>query len=217
MVLVLGIDEAGRGSAIGPMVICGYAVEETRVGELTSLGVADSKKLTPEQREKIAQLITQVAAGYEVKILQAHEVNASLRKRGSKGLNSLEVNVMTEIINKLKPRKVFIDSPERDIEAFKQKIISKLSRGDVEVICENKADDKYPVVSAASIIAKVTRDREVEKLRTQYGDFGTGYPSDPKTLEFIKTRLMSGTLPPIVREDWKTVVKARQLKLEDFR
>jgi len=217
MALILGIDEAGRGSAIGPMVVCGYAVEEARVGELASLGVADSKKLTPEQREYIAGLITQAAAGYEVRILQAHEVNACLRRMGSKGINTLEAWVMAEIINRLKPRRVFIDSPERDVDTFRRKVISKLSLGEVEVVCENKADEKYPVVSAASIIAKVTRDREVAKLRMEYGDFGTGYPSDPKTLEFIKTQLLAGKLPPIVREGWKTVVKARQLRIEDFR
>ncbi len=217
MGLVLGVDEAGRGSAIGPMVICGYAVEENKLGELVSLGVADSKKLTPERREELAPLITQLAHGYEIKIIPAQEVNASLRSRGSNGLNMLEVKVMTEIINHLKPSVVVIDSPERDTESFRKKILANLFDRQANVICENKADDKYPVVSAASIIAKVTRDREIKRLHEEYGDFGTGYPSDPKTLEFIKKKLRSGSLPPIVREDWRTVVKAKQFTLEDFR
>ena len=215
MRLVLGIDEAGRGSVVGPMVVCGYAVELDREAELASLGVADSKKLTPEQRSALAEQLTKIATHYVVRIIPAKEVNSSLKSRGSKGLNNLELKVMSEIISELRPDKVIVDSPELNVGSFRDKLLRLLDYSP-ELVCENKADDRYPVVSAASIIAKVTRDAEVARLRQSYGDFGSGYPSDPKTLEFIKQRILSGSLPDIVRADWRTVLKAKQLTLWDF-
>lgn len=216
MVLVMGIDEAGRGSVIGPMVLCGYVVEENMLEELVKTGVADSKTLEPEKREEIYRRIIELAYRCEVRIVEAKKVNESLKTRGNKGLNFLEVSIMAEMINSIKPRKVIIDSPERNTEKLESIIRQMLSIEDVEIICENKADHTYPIVSAASIIAKVTRDREIAKLRRIYGDFGSGYPSDPRTIDYIKSSLRRGGLPEIVRADWRTVLKARQLTLEEF-
>jgi len=216
MVLLLGVDEAGRGSVIGPMVICGYAINDESVIELKKIGVADSKKLTPQRRMEIREKLLSLSNSYEVRVITAERVNSHLRKRGREGINMLEADVMAEIINKLRPDVAIIDSPERDTVRFADKLRTMIRGSSPRLICENKADERYPVVSAASIIAKTTRDMEIEKLRREYGDFGSGYPSDPKTLSFIKKTLREKGLPPIVREDWRTIAKARQLTLFDF-
>lgn len=76
----------------------------------------------------------------------------------------------------------------------------------IKLISEHHADRVYPVVSAASIIAKVTRDEAVAVLHQQYGDFGSGYITDPKTLDFLRQwRRTHESYPPIVRVSWKTI------------
>ena len=112
---------------------------------------------------------------------------------------------MASIINKLKPDKVFIDAIQSNIHGFVMNLNHRLSHQCV-IIAENRADDKFPVVSAASIVAKVTRDRIINELKTRYGDFGSGYPSDPKTKEWLKTFYKKrGGFPSIVRKSWFTV------------
>jgi len=125
-------------------------------------------------------------------------------------LNWLEAQAMAKVIELLKPDIAYVDASDVLEERFKKQILEFLPFK-VEIVSEHKADRKYPVVSAASIIAKVERDREIAELKARYGDFGCGYPTDPKTLEFLH-RLLENfkEYPEFVRKSWKPAKRIRQ-------
>lgn len=214
--LVCGIDEAGRGSVIGPMVIAGILIEGDRTSELIKLGVRDSKEVSPEERERLYEEILKLAKRCKIVILTAKEVDSETRKNKMEGINNLEARKFAEIIDELKPDVVYIDSPSRDSEKLKS-LISKMIKHRCHFILEHKADKNYPATSAASIIAKVTRDREINKLKDKFGDFGSGYPHDPKTRRFIREVLASGSVTrEVIRCSWQTIDKVMQTRLEEY-
>ncbi len=211
--MLLGIDEAGRGAVIGPMVIAGVLVESD--DKLKEIGVKDSKALTPEQREELYRELVKIVEDYAVLKVPACEID-ELRKRYS--LNFIEAVKMAEIINALKPKRVFLDCPQVNTARFVALLKPMLSCT-CEIVAENFADIKYPVVAAASIIAKVERDREIEKLKEEFNfDFGVGYPHDSRTIAFLQEH--AENFPPCVRKSWLTVMeienRKKQRRLEDF-
>ncbi len=213
---VCGIDEAGRGAVVGPMVVAGVLVDGDKVGELIEVGVKDSKKLSPGVRAELSKLIREIAEKVEVMVLNASTVDKSTRKSGARGLNELEAEIFAELIDRLKPDAAYIDLPSTKYEEFRR-LIEELAEHRCAIVLEHKADEKYPVVSAASIIAKYERDRLIEKLKAELGDFGSGYPSDPKTRSFLLDRLKRGKIEDShIRSSWKTLSKVAQLKLDDF-
>jgi len=213
---VCGIDEAGRGSVIGPMVIAGILIDEDRVGGLVKLGVRDSKEISPEERERLYEEILKLAIRCKIVILTAKEVDSETRKNKMEGINKLEAKNFVEIIDELKPDIAYIDSPFRDSEKLKS-LISKMLKHECHLVLEHKADKNYPVASAASIIAKVTRDREISKLKDRFGDFGSGYPHDPKTRRFVREVLASGSIArEFIRCSWETIDKVMQTRLEEY-
>lgn len=201
-----GVDEAGRGSVIGPMVIA-CVVLSSNSAKLLSGVARDSKKLSPRTREKIYRLILEVADEVRFRMVEPPEIDAAV---AVKGLNRLEARVTAELLNQLTSNVelVFVDSPDPRPDRYAALIKSLLVRRDVNVVAVNNAELLYPHVAAASIVAKVERDRLVAKLRDVYGDFGSGYPSDPKTIEFLRKLAESRVkYPPIVRRSWRTLLK----------
>lgn len=201
--LICGIDEAGRGPVIGPMVVAGVAVEnEEELKKLTALGVKDSKKHSPGRREKLASEIKKFALS-EIVILSNYEIDMEME---SKTITEIEVDAFAEVIRKIKPDIVYVDAADVSEERFKNSILSKLGF-QVEIISKHKADVIYPIVSAASIIAKVTRDSEIKRIQSEIGEeIGSGYPSDKRTIDFIERWIKTkNTLPPYVRKSWKTI------------
>jgi ribonuclease HII len=208
--LVAGVDDAGRGSVIGPLVIAGILIEEGDIPKLVQLGVKDSKLLSPSRRETLATEIKRIARKHAVVKLSPAEIDMIV-KRGRKlfRLNRLEAQAMAKVIELLKPDIAYVDASDVLEERFKQHILECLPFK-VEIVSEHKADRKYPVVSAASIIAKVERDREIAELKAKYGDFGCGYPTDPKTLEFLRRCLENfKEYPEFVRKSWKPAKKIK--------
>lgn len=203
--LICGIDEAGRGPVIGPLVVAGIVVDEDGLQRLIQLGVRDSKLLSPRRRGELAEQILNIARNYSIVRVQPSEIDAVVeRGRRLNRLNRLEARVMARIISELRPDVVYIDASDVSPERFKQHILEELPFK-IEVISEHKADRRYPVVSAASIVAKVMRDRDIEDLRRRYGDFGSGYPSDPRTINFLRSWAEKhNSLPDFVRKSWKT-------------
>lgn len=199
-----GIDEAGKGCVIGPLVVVGVACDCEEY--LRSIGVRDSKKLSEKRREEIAEKIREVAIVEIIKI-SAEKLNELME---SKNLNEILRDAYAEIILKLKPSIVYLDSP--DVRPERLASYLKKVTG-VEVIAEHKADTRYPLTSSASIIAKVEREKEIERLKKEFGDFGSGYASDPRTIEYLK-RLKE--MPPFVRKRWKTLKRLSQLQLSEF-
>lgn len=206
--LVAGIDEAGRGPVIGPMVIVGVLIEKERVHVLSELGVKDSKKLSPMRREKLFPEILREVRAHRIEVVDARAIDIQRRR---KSLNTIEVEAMAKIISELKPDQVQVGSIEIRTDRFREKLLQRVKSPNI--VSVHHAEDLYPAVAAASIIAKVTRDRIIAELRKKYGDFGSGYPSDPKTVEFLKGVVKSGEVPEIVRKTWETFQKILSFSL----
>jgi len=218
MALVAGIEEAGRGPVIGPMVMCGVLVEEKDEPKLKSIGAKDSKLLTPKTRELLYEQIISMVKQVELIIVSAQEIDNALNDPNL-NLNKLEALTSAKIINKLNPSKVLVDCPSNNTRAYAAELRSYLENKKITIVAEHKADVKYTVVSAASIIAKVTRDREIEKIKKEIGiDFGSGYPSDEKTQMFLKKNW--DKYPKIFRKTWASYKKfisgKKQKKLGEF-
>jgi ribonuclease HII len=194
-----GIDEAGRGPVIGPLVVCGVAVDSDEV--LREIGVKDSKKLTPRKREELEPKILAAAKVQFIEI-PAEEIDAV---RSMMTMNELEARVFASIIERLEPEHAYLDAADANEEEFGRMVQAQLRRK-VNIISKHKADDTYPVVSAASIIAKVNRDRCVRNIEKEIGQaIGSGYTSDPKTVSFLKSWISENkALPPHCRKSWYT-------------
>lgn len=175
-----------RGPVIGPLVICGVLANEEQEQKLVDLGVKDSKMLSPVQRERMFDKIKDIVEKYEIVVIEPAEIDAAVGKGKEVNLNWLEADKSAEIINKLKPLRAILDCPSNKTEKYADYIKKKLKQK-VDLIAEHKADQTYPIVSAASILAKVTRDDLIQELKKKYKvEFGSGYPSDPLTQIFIK-------------------------------
>ncbi len=214
-----GLDEAGRGPVIGPMVVAGVVLSRKAARELKSLGVKDSKLLTPERREGLAPLIRDMADAYAIRVVEPRRIDDVVSHNG---LNLLEAEVMADIIKELSPSLVIVDAPGRNTRKFREILKSHLGEMKVKIRAENKADRKFVHVAAASILAKVERDRRIAELREIAGlDFGSGYPSDPKTREFLLKVLDGLSFPKEqVRWRWATLQnlleEKRRVKITDF-
>ena len=130
---------------------------------------------------------------------------------------------IAQMITELKnmPSKILVDAADSVAENYTQRIIECITRGNEEfrlpeIISEHKADDKYVEVGAASILAKVMRDREIEKLKEIYGEIGSGYPADELTKKFIQKASRENNFPECVRLSWNTVSKSKQTSLFEF-
>ena len=197
---VCGVDEAGRGSLIGPLVIAEVSIKKTKIRQLSSMGIKDSKKLTPLQREKLYKKIIKFVDDYYVAKINPSTIDKSVFKHE---LNNLEAKYMAKVISKLNPNISYVDSCDVNPSRF-GKTISKLSKKN-KIKSYHHADSRFVIVSAASIIAKVNRDREIKKIRKNH-DVGSGYPSDVKTQRFVKKYISTrNEIPSFVRSSWKPV------------
>jgi ribonuclease HII len=217
MALICGVEEAGRGPVIGPMVMAGVVMDEKDLPKLDAIGVKDSKLLSPLQRESMFEKIKDAVKAYEIVIIPASKIDEILNS-DDMNLNWLEAKTSSDIINKLMPDKAILDCPSNNLNAYSNYVKKNLSKS-VEIISEHKADLNYKIVGAASVLAKVTRDREIEKLKQKLNvNFGSGYPSDPYTVDFLKRNW--NKYPEIFRKTWasyKRIVDANmQKKLGNF-
>lgn len=200
----LGIDEAGRGCVLGPLVFGALLVDEAREPELRALGARDSKRLSRKRRLALREPLAEVALGWGVLEIQPEEID-----RRSLGLLGKEAIV--SLVERFRPDVVVLDAPvpPRGIRAFRDDVAARLlARGlTVEIVAENKADDTYPCCSAASIFAKTLRDERLAELEGRAGaPIGSGYPSDPVTRAWLEqVHRDTGGFPDFVRTKWETV------------
>jgi len=209
---VAGVDDAGRGPIIGPLVVAGVLLDEKDLPKLMDLGVRDSKRLSPDRREELAAEIKHLALKCHVEMLPPAEIDRVV-ETGKKlhKLNRLEAQTMAKVITILRPDVTYVDASDVFADRFKQHIAENLTFK-VQIISEHKADAKYPIVSAASIIAKVERDGALSALQERYGNMGCGYPTDPNTIKFLERWIRTfGSYPDFVRKSWKP---AKRLKKE---
>lgn len=220
MAKILGIDEAGRGPVIGSMFVGGFLIEEEDIPEIEELGVKDSKKLSDKKRESIRDRLENHGKAL-VKEIEAGEID-ELRRVMS--LNEIEIKAFTDVIGRTDADKVIVDLPEPNADRFINKLKDQLPArfSDVEFVAEHGADDTYPVVSAASIVAKSARESHVDELKKKYGyDFASGYPHDEPTISFLEKYVEEkGELPKETRKSWSTAERilkeASQKGLGDF-
>ncbi len=201
---IIGVDEAGRGPVVGPLVICGLMVEDDDV--LRELRVRDSKKVAPKKRTELADKLRKVAR-YEYAIMDAADIDV-LRQRYT--LNVIEAKLFASVIEKLGPCSMaYLDAADSNEEGFGKQVLREMGESGkgIQVTSKHGADDIYPVVSAASILAKTKRDNMVRDIEKELGQpIGSGYPSDPVTIKFLKAWYTEhGEMPPHTRMSWKTV------------
>ncbi|MFH1134170.1 MAG: ribonuclease HII [Nanoarchaeota archaeon] len=211
--LICGIDEAGRGPVLGPMVMAGVAIEEKDNYTLVQLGVKDSKQLTPRRRKALAKKIREMAR-WKLVVISPQEIDEAVRSKTS-NLNWLEATTMARILHELKPDKAWIDCPSVNINAFQARLEKELGGQEVELVLEHKADANFPIVGAASIIAKVARDQEIDRIEQRIGlPIGSGYPADPVTVKFLTEH--GKDFPDVFRKSWKPWKAQAQSRLLDF-
>jgi ribonuclease HII len=208
--LVAGVDEAGRGCVIGPLVVAGVAIKTENLPMLTALGVKDSKLLTAKKREALYPEIIKLTESHHIIKVPPEQIDKvvdSARKLHK--LNRLEAQTMAKIIEALNPDEAYVDAADVMEQRFGNHI-SECLTVKTKIVSQHKADRIFPVVSAASVIAKVERDREIEILKVTYGDFGSGYLTDDKTMVFLRRLLEeNGDYPSCVRQSWKPAKKVK--------
>jgi len=208
MELNLGIDDAGRGPVIGPMILAGCLLDEKAEKELKKLGVADSKTLTQKRREFLEEKIKQKAETFEIIII--HPIEIDTKHTNGLKLNEQEAMACAKIINRINKGytkiKVVIDCPSVSIAKWQDYLKTKIKNlSNLEISCEHKADKNHISVSAASILAKCVREKEIAKLKSIYGDeIGSGYTSDPLTQKFLAKHAQKHQDKEIFRKTWIT-------------
>ncbi len=221
--LTLGIDDAGRGPLIGPMILAGVLIDKNGEAVLKKNNVKDSKIVSHPIRIKLAEIIKETTLNYHVTKTFPEQIDKAINS--GVNLNTLEAMKTAEIINELNNKKnkikVIVDCPSVNIKAWRSKLLEFIEHKDnLDVVCEHKADVNHVSVSAASILAKVTREEEISKLKQGYGDFGSGYPSDPYTKKFLKEQGNNLKNSGLFRKTWATwkssFPEANQASLGDF-
>lgn len=193
------------------MVICGIKISPRTYGELRAERVRDSKKIGVERRRELSSLLRKRAERIEFVEFKAAKIDR-MRRNGT-NINCIEAIGFAKILDKLEASKAYIDSASANSEKFTQDMIDYCNKDGTELVVEHEADQNYLPVSSASILAKVRRDKRIEELKDKYGDTGSGYPADDRTIKFLERWIEENEeLPEITRKTWKT---AKRLKLGD--
>ena len=220
--MILGIDDSGRGPVIGPMILAGVLIDESKQEEFKKMGVKDSKQLTVKRRDFLADFVRENADTFEVVIVYPKDIDGD-NKKGI-NLNDVEAIACAKIINRINKGfgkiKVVLDCPSTNTNSWREFLLTHIENtSNLEISCEHKADVNHVTVSAASIIAKDTREKEMKKLKEKYGEeIGSGYTSDPMTRKFLEKNIVKYHNDGIFRKSWATwrtaAGKVTQKKLE---
>ena len=199
--IICGIDEAGRGSLLGPIIVAGVCVTKKSISEMVEKGIKDSKLLSPKKRQVLFGHLINLAESICVCRINIEDIDFHVLRNN---LNLLEAEAMAITIRNMKSDKTYVDSCDVNPSRYQRTIKSFLKQNNTKLISMHHADRLNIVVSGASIIAKVIRDSEISKIRLKYGDVGSGYPSDKKTIKFVKEWFrQKNEIPPFARKSWK--------------
>lgn len=208
-ILIGGVDEAGRGSIIGPLVVAGISIRKSKISKLRQIGVKDSKMLSPKSRANLFNLVMDMADSLCINIISCAMVDYSVFLNR---LNKLEAETMASVINSIQADKVYIDSCDVNPCRFRDYIESRLllssSSSKPKLYSMHHADSLNVVVSAASIVAKIVRDKQIQEIRNTHHNIGSGYPSDWKTMLFIREWVSKYKCAPhFARKSWSPLKK----------
>jgi len=227
--MIAGCDEAGKGCVLGDLVLSITLIKNQ--DKIKSLGLKDSKLLSSKKREELDIKIRKLCKVYSYSIT-AKELNELMCHYS---LNEIEAMKIAYLINQIYEdgctiKTLYVDSPDTIANRFtkrikkyltteKDKIEKKMKK--MKIVSEHKADENYPIVSAASIISKVKRDAEIERIKKEVNyDFNSGYTSDKITIQFLEKRYDDPKVEKYIRKRWKTYERikesAKQNKLGDF-
>ena len=199
--IICGIDEAGRGSLLGPIIVAGVCVTKKSISEMVEKGIKDSKLLSPKKRQVLFGHVINLAESICVCRINIEDIDFHVFRNN---LNLLEAEAMAITIRNMKSDKTYVDSCDVNPSRYQRTIKSFLKQNNTKLVSMHHADRLNVVVSGASIIAKVIRDSELSKIRIKYGDVGSGYPSDKKTIKFVKEWFrQKNEIPPFARKSWK--------------
>jgi ribonuclease HII len=212
--VICGVDEAGKGSVLGPMVVAAVGIPSEDV--FSDIEVRDSKMLSPKTREHLYAIIRKRFRVATVRI-DAHEIDEI---RTGITMNVCVARAHAQVIDRLSPSVAYVDACDVNTFRYADMVKSFMDQS-CEIVSEHHADQTFRVVSAASIVAKVTRDRAIRALSKKYGNIGSGYPSDPVTMAFLSEYFDKHKCPPpIARKSWKTVTtmiaQKQQTRLSEF-
>ncbi len=205
---IAGLDEAGRGSVIGPLVVCIAYCSRNDEKRLKQLGKKDSKQLSAKQRSEIYEQLKQFCT-FKWTEVSAADINKMMAEMN---LNDIEAKTMANLIKHV-DADVMIDLPDRYAYTFQKRMETF---GIKKFEAQHKADENYPIVAAASICAKLMRDKKIDEISAEIGEFGSGYPSDPDTIKALRDKDMRIKLKPFIRERWQTLENIKQRKLSDY-
>ena len=214
----IGVDEAGRGPVIGPLVVAGVSMDEKDLEKFKGAGIKDSKLLSIRRIYQLESFVMENA--YDFKHYEIWPADIDGRSKENTNLNYLELDKMAKIANELKGDIVTVDSPSANTSKV-EKYLTKLIK-DKKVVARNYADRDFIEVSAASIIAKANREREIEKIKKDIGyDFSSGYPSDPRTANFLSIIIENGKISEMpykkyIRSTWRTISRLKDRTLSDY-
>lgn len=205
--MLAGVDEAGRGPVLGPLVVAAVMVETQR--GLKRMGIRDSKLVAPAKRTELFDAIHAKALRVEVRVVEPMELNARMPREN---LNEIEVDAFAELLRRIAPPEAILDACDVDADRFGANVARRLEHPCV-IRSMHEADAKHAVVGAASIVAKVTRDRLMAAIQAEHGACGSGYAHDAATQAWLKDYVArTNTLPPFARREWET---ARRLIRKD--
>ena len=201
-----GTDEAGRGSIVGPLVIGSVLLDRRGADQLKKLGVKDSKKLSPSRRGKLAPVIEEISVAHVITYVTPWNIDSYVRRRRKyMTLNRLEAEVVAVHLRELRPSVAYLDSPYPVPKVYRDMVRDLVGDMSVRIVSQNRAEDAHIEVAAASVLAKVRRDEIIGELGLKLGDFGSGYPSDPRTRRFVLGLLGKGEKQSFIRWSWKTI------------
>jgi ribonuclease HII len=207
-----GVDEAGKGPVLGSMFAAAVRADPDTLPD----GVGDSKGIAAAERERLDERIRSTADAVAVAEIPVERID------GDTDMNTLTVAAQAESLSGVAADGLvgLVDAGDTDAARFGRRVAERVDAA-VELTAEHGADESDPVVGAASIVAKVARDSHVEDIAAEYGDVGSGYPSDPTTREFLANYVdANGELPDCARTSWSTsqdvLAAAEQSTLEEF-
>jgi len=197
--MICGVDEAGKGAVLGPLVVAAVCCQDD--AECRALGARDSKALSPSRRTVLCREIT---ARFPVAVI-AYTPGEIDSARETMTLNDFMAMAHAEVISRLGPDLAYVDACDVDARRYGGSVSAHL-RSPCRIVSEHHADQRYAVVGAASIVAKVTRDEAIAALASVHGEIGSGYPSDPYTVAHLESYLKAHRRPPpYARFSWATV------------